>query len=289
MGNKLPFLNVGCGSSFHKDWTNVDFISTGEGVIAHNLLNGIPFPDNSFDVVYHSHVLEHFSKNDGIKFMSECYRVLKNGGILRIAIPDLEKIIQEYIRLLSELKENENDLYLNASYDWIMIELYDQILRNRSGGYMVEFLKQNPIINEDFVLKRCGYEVKGIIDYFRVQKNNLPGKNHENPSGIAVLLKRNMSRLRTLPNKVRSNMRKKILGKDFQYYYEIGKFRSSGEIHQWMYDAFSIRRLLKGTGFNDPAILTAFESSIPGWEKFNLEMVDGNVRKPDSLFVETTK
>ena len=54
----MQCLNLGCGDRYHPDWTNINFTSTGGGVIAHNLKQGIPFPDESFDVVYHSHVLE---------------------------------------------------------------------------------------------------------------------------------------------------------------------------------------------------------------------------------------
>lgn len=50
--NKLKYLNVGCGDKFHKDWTNIDMVSTSRYVRAHNLLKGIPFPDAAFDVVY---------------------------------------------------------------------------------------------------------------------------------------------------------------------------------------------------------------------------------------------
>ena len=42
----MELLNLGCGTRFHPSWTNVDFVSTGNNVIAHNLLNGIPFEDN---------------------------------------------------------------------------------------------------------------------------------------------------------------------------------------------------------------------------------------------------
>ena len=63
------YLNLGCGYHFHKSWTNVDFIETGEGVIAHNLTKGVPFSDGTFDAVYHSHVLEHFSRKDGEMFI----------------------------------------------------------------------------------------------------------------------------------------------------------------------------------------------------------------------------
>jgi predicted SAM-dependent methyltransferase len=65
----MKYLNLGCGSHYSTatEWTNLDFTSLDNNVIAHNLLTGIPFEDNSFDLVYHSHVLEHFSKEDGEK------------------------------------------------------------------------------------------------------------------------------------------------------------------------------------------------------------------------------
>ena len=65
---KLSYINLGCGSTFNEKWVNVDFISTGKDVIAHNLTKGIPFKDNSFKAAYHSHVLEHFTKPDAETF-----------------------------------------------------------------------------------------------------------------------------------------------------------------------------------------------------------------------------
>ena len=80
--SKLPYINIGCGFHFHEDWTNIDFHASGKDVIAHNLLKGIPFSDASFEVAYHSHVLEHFLKKDADFLISECYRVLKPGGMI---------------------------------------------------------------------------------------------------------------------------------------------------------------------------------------------------------------
>lgn len=291
--SKLPYLNIGCGGAFHHDWTNLDFVSTGEGVIAHNLLKGIPFPDNSFDVVYHSHILEHFSRNDGKKLIEECYRVLKVNGTLRIAVPDLKRIVEEYIRLLSALKEKGNDPYLEASYDWMIIELYDQTVRNKGGGSMAEFLRRDTLVNEDFILKRCGYEVKAIIDSYRESKKEQPKK---------PAFRRKIPGISAIPNKLRSIRRKAIrvnkgiktmflkglLGREYLYY-ELGKFRSSGEIHQWMYDEYSLTRLLAKADFRDIKVCTAFDSRINQWQTFGLETIEGNVRKPDSLFMEATK
>jgi predicted SAM-dependent methyltransferase len=83
-------LNLGCGSRFHPTWTNLDAISSNAAVRACDLNKGIPFPDNSFQVVYHSHVLEHFPKDKAFELMQECRRVLETGGVIRVAVPALE-------------------------------------------------------------------------------------------------------------------------------------------------------------------------------------------------------
>jgi predicted SAM-dependent methyltransferase len=172
--DEKQFLNLGCGHRYHKEWKNVDFHSTGKGVIAHNLLKDIPFKDDTFDIVYHSNVIEHFSKEDAPKFVKECYRVLKPNGIIRIAFPDLEQIVFHYMRLLNELKKD--NLQYEADYDWIMLELYDQTVRNISGGEMFKYFVRESISNEEFILERCGTEAKNLIKAGKVyfnRSNNL--------------------------------------------------------------------------------------------------------------------
>jgi hypothetical protein len=68
-----------------------------------------------------------------------------------------------------------------------------------------------------------------------------------------------------------------------------GLFRDSGEIHRWMYDRFSLRRLLEKSGFTDVRVCRADESRIVGFNSYNLDVLNGKTRKPDSLFVEAIK
>jgi len=77
--NKMTkFLIVGCGSKIAKNgnWTNIDMgTQSTADVIRCNLLNGFPFGDDEFDVVYHSQVLEHFPKENQhilLRNASEC-------------------------------------------------------------------------------------------------------------------------------------------------------------------------------------------------------------------------
>jgi predicted SAM-dependent methyltransferase len=162
---KLNHLNVGCGNKFHKQWVNVDMTSYSKDVISANLLKGIPFPDNEFDVLYHSQVLEHFPKEKAQDFMKECYRVLRKGGIIRVVVPNLENIIDEYKKFLTENIENPNDVSA-ANYDWILLEMYDQTVRNHTGGQMAEYLKRPVLINENYVIDRLGHLGHSIRDHY---------------------------------------------------------------------------------------------------------------------------
>src|SRR5688500_5234468 len=86
------YVNLGCGQRYHTDWTNIDVAPQGPGILKHDLSRNIPLPNESCAVVYHSAVLEHMRRSDALRFLKECWRILSPGGILRVAVPDLEKL-----------------------------------------------------------------------------------------------------------------------------------------------------------------------------------------------------
>ena len=61
---------------------------------------GLPFADGTFDAVYHAHILEHLAIEEAPRFMQECVRVTKAGGIVRVVVPDLEAICRLYVEKL---------------------------------------------------------------------------------------------------------------------------------------------------------------------------------------------
>ena len=63
----------------------------------HDLKFGLPFSDKSVDYVYTSHFIEHLFKEEATQILKETYRVLKEGGIIRICVPDLEVAIGYYL------------------------------------------------------------------------------------------------------------------------------------------------------------------------------------------------
>ena len=257
----MKLLNVGCGTRYHTDWINIDFYSNNKNIVKHDLRNGIPYKSDAFDVVYHSHVIEHFSKDEAIDFIHECYRVLTPGGIMRIATPNLEKIVSNYLTYFKHaLTKNKLS---ELKYDWTMIEMYDQCVRNVSGGEMGKIYSQNNSPISNFIYKRTGIKL--------IRKNCIHTENN---------VVRNNKKSLPLIEQIRRYFR----------YYQLGKFRFSGEIHQWMYDRFSLARLLRQAGFKNIRISSAKDSRIPKWNSYYLDTnQDGTIYKPDSLYMEAIK
>jgi predicted SAM-dependent methyltransferase len=268
----MKYLNLGCGNRFNngKEWVNIDFTSADPCVKAHNLREGVPLHDNSVDVVYHSHLLEHFAKHEAPVFLSECRRVLKPGGVLRVAVPDLEGITRTYLETLDEARACKEGA--EARHEWMIIELIDQMVREKSGGEMLAYLSQASIPAEAFILKRLGVEAKRIIE--SVRSAGAAKKKRNAPSSYLGRLKG----LIATADKGKAPEAKAVA------------FRRSGEVHRWMYDSLSLKRLIEAAGFTDVARCNADESHIAGWAKETLDTEpDGSVYKPDSLFMEGKK
>ena len=269
-------LNLGCGHRFHPAWVNVDIVPATPEVTRWDVVRGIPFPDQHFDVVYHSHMIEHLRRSDVPGFLRECHRALKPGGIMRVATPDLERLCAVY---LEELRASDA-----ANHEWMVIELLDQTVREKSGGGMLDYLRQQPLANEDFVLERIGEEGRGLLQAVRGSSDTHPAAS---PNGF----KRRLSRaVRRQSARVREALLRKWYGEDALEALAIGKFRLSGEVHQWLYDRASLGRLLRASGFCDPVVRGASESAVAGWSGYCLDTTaSGTVVKPDSMYMEARR
>lgn len=267
-------VNLGCGNRFNrgKVWVNIDFTSSDPFVKAHNLREGVPLPDGSADLVYCSHLLEHFSKSEAPAFLSECRRVLRKGGVLRVVVPDLEGIATAYLKSLEEVRDGKEGA--EARHEWMVIELIDQMVREKSGGEMLAYLSQETIPAEGFILNRLGVEAKRIIENVRSR-----GVTNKEKGGAGVGRYLNCLKSLVVPAEK---------GKDEEA--KAAAFRRSGEAHRWMYDCVSLKRLLETAGLTDVVQRNANESYIAGWRKENLDTEpDGSTYKPDSLFMEGIK
>jgi SAM-dependent methyltransferase len=89
-------LHWGCGSWTPPGWINSD-IKDGPGIdISCDIRNGLPLEDASIDYAVSIHALPEMPYNDLVPALQELRRVLKPGGVLRLALPDLLKGVQAY-------------------------------------------------------------------------------------------------------------------------------------------------------------------------------------------------
>lgn len=274
-------LNIGCGETFSslQEWTNIDCLTSSPNLICWDITRCLPFSNNLFDYCYSSHLLEHLTQNQAKNLLIECLRVLKSDGIIRLVVPDLEVIARNYLSTLEQsLSGNDS---AQADYDWMMLELFDQMVRNHRGGEMGIYLSNPNMKNKDFVFSRIGHEAELYChkQMTREQTNILTKLKSQKLSDI-------VKRGRIAISKFFVYL---IAGQESADALEIGLFRNSGEIHQWMYDRFSLTRLLKECGFVSIKICQANESRIPDFNSYSLDIIDGKVRKPDSLFIEALK
>jgi predicted SAM-dependent methyltransferase len=283
----MRFLNLGCGQRFCTGpiWVNVDCTSDSNEVLAADLLHGIGFPDSSFDLVYHSHVLEHFPRDHGQVFLGECFRVLKPGGVLRVVVPDLECLARDYLEALDRAAAGEPNWDLN--HEWMVVEMYDQTVRDRSGGAMAAWLSADPVPNADFVTKRLGSEAEQIMESARERRTSGPVQLQKH--GFLGKAARKAWRILAHPNRWRYRMGRLLLGRRARLL-DCAEFRQSGEIHLWMYDRVSLARRLHAVGFVKITRRTAADSFLTNWTGFNLDTKpDGSSRKPDSLYMEAVR
>jgi hypothetical protein len=84
-------LNLGSGTQILKGWTGVDIF---KAEIQYNLRK-FPWPwdAGSASEILASHILEHFTREQGVQFLEECHRILEPYGRLHIAVPDMDKFI----------------------------------------------------------------------------------------------------------------------------------------------------------------------------------------------------
>jgi predicted SAM-dependent methyltransferase len=148
-------LQIAAGMNAVEGWLNTD-INPRKAIIYLDAYKKFPFDINKFHYIFNEHFIEHVPYRVGEKIIKECSRILKPGGKIRIATPDLEFLIklyshnktesqEEYIRwaadvmVADDLKGIYEDTFVinNYFYNWGHKFIYDEktlvALLNRCG------------------------------------------------------------------------------------------------------------------------------------------------------------
>lgn len=97
-------LNLGCGTNKLEGWDNRDADV--------DITKPLPWKDSTADFVFAEHVVEHVYYEQALGFFRECHRVLKPGGVVRIAVPSVEQVMQlatgEYCEFTKKWVQHEH-------------------------------------------------------------------------------------------------------------------------------------------------------------------------------------
>lgn len=101
---KVKKLHVGCGDIILKGWLNADYYPKSDKILYLDATKRFPFNNDEFDYIFCEHMIEHIAYTEGMIMLSECFRILKSGGKLRISTPDLQFLIGLYSNDKSNLQ-----------------------------------------------------------------------------------------------------------------------------------------------------------------------------------------
>lgn len=158
-GTKM--LQIGAGQTSLNGWLSTDISSSSDSTVFLDARKPFPFEDAVFDYVYSEHMIEHLSWDEGSFMLREIRRILKPGGFVRIATPDLEVLLALYSRNQGALGEK----YVRWITDTFLPEagLYDPsfVINNafRNWGHQFIYdgtLMRMAMVSAGFVdIKRC--------------------------------------------------------------------------------------------------------------------------------------
>lgn len=106
MKEKKILLHLGCGKRYIPDFIHIDINDYHYPHInyKHDISSLPMFKNNSVDLIYCCHALEYFDREESKEILKEWKRVLKPGGILRLAVPDFEVIVKVYLKYNKNLE-----------------------------------------------------------------------------------------------------------------------------------------------------------------------------------------
>lgn len=135
-------LQLGAGGNALEGWLSSDLFPQPHEIFV-DVTRPLPFPDRSFDYVFSEHQIEHILYPEGVFVLRECFRMLKPGGMLRIATPDLERIVGLYAAEKSDTQQRYirfvTDSFIPETSDYNPCFVVNCDVRNWDHKFIYDF------------------------------------------------------------------------------------------------------------------------------------------------------
>jgi predicted SAM-dependent methyltransferase len=136
-------LHLGCGDKYLPEFTyHIDKADYNHIDLQHDIGKLPMFENDSVDLIYCCHALEYYDRVEVVEVLKEWNRILRLGGILRLAVPDFEA----WVKVYQQTGKVEN--LLGALYGRWQIGNTDKIIYHKTC-YDFQSLKR--------ILEDCGF------------------------------------------------------------------------------------------------------------------------------------
>ncbi len=110
-------LHLGCFKKKLYGFVNVDIRADVEPDVVDDCFLLESFKKDSVDLIYTCHMLEHATRSQAKQALKRWYELLKKDGVLRISVPDLQKVFEHYV-FYKDLRYLQNFLYGSQKHDY---------------------------------------------------------------------------------------------------------------------------------------------------------------------------
>lgn len=100
-------LEIGSGNNPQPGYEHLEINASCPHVEMCCSCQQIPQPDNTYEEIIAFHILEHMPWYEAEPTLKEWHRVLKPGGTIRLAMPDLTYIIETYLDVTDKMWKAE--------------------------------------------------------------------------------------------------------------------------------------------------------------------------------------
>ncbi|HSH94764.1 MAG TPA: methyltransferase domain-containing protein [Roseimicrobium sp.] len=111
-----PRLQIGTGPGLLPEWLNTDFEPVSAEVAFMDATQPFPLPDGVFERIFSEHMIEHIPYGSGQHMLRECHRIMKPGGRIRIATPDLTNLLTLFGKPLTQEAARYLEWSLKSNY-----------------------------------------------------------------------------------------------------------------------------------------------------------------------------
>jgi predicted SAM-dependent methyltransferase len=133
-------LQLGSGSAVPEGWLGTDIFPQSDRVMYLDAAKPYPFGDDTFEYVHSEHLIEHLSWQEGLSMLRECRRVMKPGGTIRVATPDLEVLIGLYTNQGDPLNKRYVEWITDACLDGVNVYKAAFVINNAFRNWGHQFL-----------------------------------------------------------------------------------------------------------------------------------------------------